>query len=210
MAYICTRGVPLLVAATLPSAGRREARRWLGLLVLSVLLHGPLLYLAASWDIRPMSRLPRPSLQVVLLPTSSIPTVNADVAGGQTQDTDRRVERGSVAAIGHERGIPASTSPTIAETSTTAVEDRLRTQALEIARAVGRGPARREEGIPGINLRAPDAGGGEPGVREMRYADGRIKVVDAAGRAYCIKEPPDFVYAVGGVLPRMGIPTTCP
>lgn len=45
---------------------------------------------------------------------------------------------------------------------------------------------------------------------EFRYADGRTRVTSPDGRIYCTREPAEFVYPTGGLLPRLAIATNCP
>lgn len=185
----------------MPSARwQGEGERWFLLLTLSTLLHGLLLYWGATWEIKPALFRRTQSLKVEFSRSvHALPSMPAadSVAAGPT----RR-------AVAESLATPKSPSP--GEAPTTATGDSLRALALETARSIGRGVSRDEGAVPAGNLRASAAGAGGQGIREVRYVDGRIKVVDASGRAYCIKEPPDFVYPVGGVLPRLGVPTNCP
>lgn len=206
--------VPRLFESVFRDSGEKtQTGRWCRLLFLSVLLHAPLLYLPA---LKMQSTLPTMPLQVMLtsaMDEAGSPRGNqeASVAGVSGDSRAGRSVPGSSSVTGVAGLQPRPLTERPADAGQTPGESSgLYGHALAEARIIGRGTSPQTDSLPAGNLRAPASGGSSSGTREYAYADGRIKVVDGEGRVYCIKPPAEFVYATGGVLPRMGIPTTCP
>lgn len=191
----------------------KEQRLWPRVL-LSTLLHVPPLVLLAHV----MGGVP---------PRANAPT-SIQISWREAAPAARAVQWFPQAVSGMSPGHPAATAGDVpapshieADPASGSEADRLTEISRTIARAAGRqeSPAdrlRQSLPVPAENLGtaaiapAPASFLDQVKPSETRLADGRIRVVDRWGRVSCAREPAEFIYATGGVMPRLAVSTNCP